>query len=184
MGGKLSRTPRLTGSVAERRGVRTLRRAPPHDGVAQVRARLQQYAERGVFRGLAERPARRGRYEFTFRWLAPSPFTLRYDPRTGALAFRDLLPNVPARSSLAGALRRFVRGRASAGLPAHRRVDPERADVRCFVRQAAFSLEVVAREQHHGYGVNRAVNLVHEIFMHLHTYFPEYMWENFDAPQE
>ena len=32
--------------------------------------------------------------------------------------------------------------------------------------------------------MNRAVNLVHEIFMHLHTYFPEYMWENFDAPQE
>ena len=159
-------------------------RGPLHDGLAEVRARLQEYAERGVFRGLAERPARRGRHEFTFRWLAPSPFTLRYDSASGTLAFRDLLPNVPARSPLAGALRRFVRGRAAAELPPHRRVDPERADVRCFVRRSALSLEVVAREHHHGYGVNRAVNLVHEIFMHLHTYFPEYMWENFDAPQE
>ena len=167
-----------------RRDVRTEGRRPPHDGLAEVRARLQEYAERGVFRGLAERPARRHRYEFTFRWLAPSPFTLRYDPASGTLAFRDLLPNVPARSPLAGALRRFIRGRAAPELPPHRRVDPERAGVRCFVRRAALSLEVVAREEHHGYGVNRAVNLVHEIFMHLHTYFPEYMWENFDAPQE
>ena len=167
-----------------RRDVRTEGRRPPHDGVAEVRARLQQYAERGVFRGLAERPAPRGRYRFTFRWLAPAPFTLSYDPASGALAFRDLLPNVPARSSLAGALRTFIRGRASAELPAHRRVDPERADLRCFVRRDVLSFEVIARAGQHGYGVNRAVNLVHEIFVHLQTYYPEYMWENFDAPQE
>ena len=166
------------------RGVRAEGRGPLHDGLAEVRARLQEYAERGVFRGLAVRPARRGRYEFTFRWLAPSPFTLTYDPASGTLAFRDLLPNVQARSALASGLRTFIRGRDSVKLPAHRRVDPERAGARCFVRRAALSLEVVARKDHHGYGVNRAVNLVHEIFMHLHTYFPEYMWENFDAPQE
>ena len=126
-----------------------------------------------------------GRYEFTFRWLAPSPFTLSYDPASGTLAFRDLLPNVPARSACRGRVAPVRQGAVpSADLPAHRRVDPERAGVRCFVRRSALSLEVVAREHHHGYGVNRAVNLVHEIFMHLHTYFPEYMWENFDAPQE
>ena len=152
--------------------------------MAEVRARLQEYAERGVFRGLAEHPAHRGRYRFMFRWLAPSPFTLSYDPASGALAFRNLLPNVPARSPLAGALRRFVRGRASADVPEHRRVDPQRADLRCFVRRDALSVEVIARAGQHGYGVNRAVNLVQEIFVHLQTYFPEYMWENFDAPQE
>lgn len=167
-----------------RPGERKERSVVRHEGLADVRARLQEYAERGVFRGLAERPARRGRREFTFRWLAPAPFTLSYDPASGTLAFRDLLPNVPARSKLAAALRRFIRERASAELPPHRRVDPARAGVRCFVRRSALSLEVIAREHHHGYGVNRAVNLVHEIVMHLHTYFPEYMWENFDAPQE
>ena len=166
-----------------RRRGRTEGRESP-GGLDEVRSGLQEYAERGVFRGLAERPARRGRHEFTFRWLAPSPFTLNYDPASGTLAFRDLLPNVPARSPLAGALRRFVRGRASASLPAHRRVDPERAGVRCFVRRSAVSIEVLARENQHAYGVNRAVNLVHEVFMHLHAYFPEYPWENFDAPQE
>ena len=138
----------------------------------------------GSSRGFAERPARGGRRRFTFLWLAPSPFTLTYDAASGALAFRDLLPDVPARSPLAAALRRFIRGRASPELPEHRRVDPERAAVGCRIRRGALSVEVVARPGHHGYGVNRAVNLVHEIFVHLQVHFPEYMWENFDAPQE
>ena len=157
---------------------------PAEEGLAEVRARLQAYADRGVFRGFAEQPARRGRRRFSFLWLAPSALTLSYDPSTGALTFRDLLPNVPARSPLAVALRRFVRGRTAAGLPEHRRVDPRRADLRCSIRRGVMSVEVVAKPGQHGYGVNRAVNLVHEIFVHLQTYFPEYMWESFDAPQE
>ena len=159
-------------------------RSPQDDGAAAVRERLQAYADRGVFRGFAEKPARGGRRRFTFLWLAPTPFTLTYDAASGALAFRDLLPNVPARSPLAGALRSFIRGRASTELPEHRRVDPDRAAVGCSIRRGALSVEVVARPGHHGYGVNRAVNLVHEIFVHLQVHFPEYMWENFDAPQE
>ena len=94
------------------------------DGGDDVRARLQAYADRGVFRGFAEQPARGGRRRFTFLWLAPAPFTLHYQPATGVLVFRDLLPNVPGRSRFAADLRRFVRGRAQAGLPEHRRIDP------------------------------------------------------------
>ena len=46
------------------------------------------------------------------------------------------------------------------------------------------SVELVATRNHHEYGVNRVVNLAHEIFLYLHTYQPEYMWKHFDAPQE
>ena len=159
-------------------------RTPEEDGPDAVRTRLQAYADRGVFRGFAEQPARGGRRRFTFLWLAPSPVTLTYHPASGGLVFRDLLPNVPSRSQLAAALRRFIRGRASAELPEHRRVDPERAWVGCSIRRGSLSVEIVARPGHHGYGAHRAVNLVHEIFVHLHLRFPEYMWENFDAPQE
>ena len=154
------------------------------DGADDVRARLQAYADRGVFRGFAEQPARGGRRRFTFLWLAPAPFTLLYQPATGDLVFRDLLPNVPGRSRFAADLRRFVRGRAQTGLPEHRRIDPERARVGCSIRRGSLSVEIVAQPGHHGYGVNRAVNLVHEIFMHLQVRYPEYLWENFDAPQE
>jgi hypothetical protein len=46
------------------------------------------------------------------------------------------------------------------------------------------SLELVATRNHHEYGVTRVVNLVHELFVYLHAYFPEYMWENFDVREE
>jgi hypothetical protein len=42
--------------------------APPgvdENGAAAVRERLQAYADRGVFRGFAERPGRGGRRRFT-----------------------------------------------------------------------------------------------------------------------
>ncbi|MXY23155.1 MAG: hypothetical protein F4Y45_01365 [Acidobacteria bacterium] len=153
-------------------------------GLAEVRAGLQGYADRGVFRGLAERPARGGRLQFSFGWLAPDPFTLLYDPAAGTLTFRDLLPNVGSRTPLAAALRKFIQGRTSPALPPHRRIDPRRAGVRCSIRRGALTVEVLAKPSQHGYGVNRAVNLVNELFVHLQTYHPEYMWENFDAPQE
>jgi hypothetical protein len=52
------------------------------------------------------------------------------------------------------------------------------------VSRGALSLELVATRNHHEYGVQKVVNLVHEVFLYLHTYHPEYMWERFDAPQE
>ena len=149
-----------------------------------MRERLQGYADRGVFRGFAEAPARGGRHRFKFLWLTATPFVLSYVPTTGAFVFRDLLPNVPARSPVGVALRCFVGSRTGRDLPEHRRIDPRRAAVRGYVRGGAFSVALTAERNHHGYGVHRAVNLIHEIFMQLHTYFPEYMWENFDASQE
>ena len=159
-------------------------RTPPEDGLAAVRRQLRAYADRGVFRGLAERPARAGCHCFEFQWLARWPFTLRYAPSTGVLTFHQLLPGVAARSSLYAELKRFIDGRAARGLPEHRRVDPLRATVGCSTRRGSMSLEVVARRRHHGYAVNRAVNLVHEVFVYLQTYQPEYMWQHFDASQD
>ncbi len=153
-------------------------------GSEAVRRCLQEYADRGVFRGFGERPARQGRTVFRFSWLRRRPYELRYDPRTGTFVFLDALPNVPGRSPLSRALRAFVAGRSDESLPAHRRVDPDRASVRAFVRQGDMRLEVVARPGHHDYGANRVINLMHEVYLHLHTYYPEYLWENYDVSQD
>ena len=56
---------------------------------------LRSYADRGVFRGFADKPFTRGRAEFRFLWLHETPFRLVLDTRTRTLTFRDLLPNVP-----------------------------------------------------------------------------------------
>ena len=75
-------------------------------------------------------------------------------------------------------------GRASPRLPPHRRVDPRRARIRCVSTRGAVSVELVATRNHHEYGVNRVVNLAHEIFLYLHEYQPEYTWKNFDTLEE
>lgn len=149
-----------------------------------VRERLQSYADRGVFRGFSEQPPIAGRHRFRFSWLGTQPLLLGYTPTTGTFVFRNLLPNVTARSSLHRDLQTFVDGRASPRLPAHRRVDRRRARVRCRLSRRAVSLKLVATRNHHEYGVTRVVNLVHELFVYLHAYFPEYMWENFDVREE
>jgi hypothetical protein len=152
--------------------------------LGEVRGRLQDYADRGVFRGYAEQPDRRGRIAFRFSWLRRDPYELRYEPDTGSFTFVDAFPEVGSRSPLSYALKKFVAGRSAEDLPEHRRIDPARADVSAFVRQGDLHLQVVAKRGHHGYAANRVVNLLHEVYLHLGQYYPEYLWDQYDAPQE
>ena len=150
----------------------------------EVRACLQDYADRGVFRGFAERPPSRGRSLFRFTWLARHPYDLQYDPAKGEFVFLNAFPSVGSRSPLSYALKKFVAGRSSDDLPEHRRIDPARASVSAMVRQGDLRLKVSAEPGQHAYGANRVVNLLHEVYLHLSAYFPEYLWEHYDAPQD
>lgn len=167
-----------------RRAPAARRRLTAEQSLALVRERLQAYADRGVFRGFSEQRPVAGRHRFRFSWLGTRPLALDYTPATGTFVFRNLLPNVPARTTLFRDLQAFVAGRASPRLPPHRRVDRRRARIRCVSARRIASVELVATRNHHEYGVNKVINLVHEIFLYLHAYRPEYMWDNFDAPQE
>ena len=160
------------------------RRLTPEQSLAVVRVRLQAYADRGVFRGFSEQRTIAGRHLFRFLWLGTRPLTLHYTPANGTFMFRRLLPHIAVRATLYRDLEAFVTGRASPRLPPHRRVDPRRARIRCVSTRGAVSVELVATRNHHEYGVNRVVNLAHEIFLYLHEYQPEYMWKNFDTPEE
>ena len=171
--------------VEKRRVPRTPRvRRTPEQSLAVVRQQLQAYADRRVFGGFSERRQAAGRHRFRFSWLGKEPLTLDYTPADGTFVFRALLPGVPAGSRLYADLEAFVAGRASTRLPQHRRVDRRRARVRCLAARGAVSLELVATRNFHDYGVNRVVNLVHEIFLYLQQYQPEYLWTHFAAPEE
>ena len=43
-------------------------------------------------------------------------------------------------------------------------------------------LQLVAESGHHGYGANRIVNLVHEVYLFLSRYHPEYLWDQYGPP--
>jgi hypothetical protein len=176
--------PPLVGGDKRRVGRPARVRRTPEQSLAVVRRQLQAYADRRVFSGFSEGRPVAGRHRFRFSWLGTESLTLDYTPATGTFVFRALLPNVPARSALYADLAAFVSGRSSTRLPEHRRVERRRARVRCIPARGTVSVELVATRNFHDYGVNRVVNLVHEIFLYLQEYRPEYLWANFAAPEE
>ena len=171
-----ARNEHVTGSPRVRR--------TPEQSLAVVRQALQAYADRRVFAGFSEGRPVAGRRRFRFSWLGTEPLTLDYTPASGTFVFRGLLPGVPPRSVLYSDVEAFVAGRASTRLPEHRRIDRRRARARCVAARDGVSIELVATRNFHDYGVNRVVNLVHEIFLYLQEYQPEYLWAHFAAPEE
>ena len=149
-----------------------------------VRKTLRPYVDRGVFRSFAETRQRGGKIRFSFVWLEQSPFLLVVDPLKDTLILKDILHHVPPRSDLYAAVKRYVQDRYDKSLPAHRAIDPTRADVKTTYSKGNVSLVWKVKRNQHAYAVKRSLNLLNEIFVLLHTEFFEYMVENFDASQE
>jgi len=145
---------------------------------------LQHYADRGVFRGLSSEPGRGGRVEFRFAWLTRQPLTVTYEPRTGALTFRRLLPGVSTKSAPFADVTALIEGRRSRAIPAHKRVDGRRVRLSWSTRNGGMSLTVHVRGPHHEYGVQRGLNLVNDLFVLLHAGYPDYLAEHFGLPAE
>ena len=148
--------------------------------LSEVRESLQIYADRGVFRGFSE--IRSGHFQFV--WVVNHRMERSVDTTKRELRFKRLLPNVPAKSALYAELKSFIQQRHDRELPEHRRVDRKRAEVSCTNRGGFVSVSLKVKNNQYAYGVNRIVNLVHELFLHLRERRPEYLVENFDVPQE
>jgi hypothetical protein len=149
-----------------------------------VREGLQGYADRGVFRGFSEVKAAGVPHAFRFEWLTKKPLLFCVDTEKGVLKFKNILPNLPRGSPMYVELRRFLSERSTSDVPTHRRIDPKRAELTCVNRNGNVSISIQVKRNQFAYGVNRIVNVVHEIFVHLNDSYADYMWENFDLPQE
>jgi hypothetical protein len=145
-----------------------------------VRENLRAYADRGVFRGFSE--IKNGRFQFI--WVVDHRMELSVDTAKHELRFIRLLPNVPAKSALYAELKSFIERRHDKELPEHRRIDRKRAEVSCANRGGFVSVSIKVKNNQYSYGVNRIINLAHELFLHLRERRPEYLMENFDVPQE
>ena len=151
-----------------------------------VQRTLASYAKRGIFRAWGDRPSDRERSSFSFRWHADATFQLVYDPSRRELTFCDLLPHVGSRSPMYRELKQFLQGRTSLTVPEHRRVDPGKVGITLKSRKGMVSLVVSLKDRHLEYGVRKAVNLVHELFVDFlrhPLYFP-YMVEHFNVDPE
>jgi hypothetical protein len=156
----------------------------PDKPLEVVRRGLQKYADRGIFRGFDEVKTRNGKHAFRFVWLSSRPVDFDIDSEKGVLRFKRLLPNVPPKSDLYSDLSRFLKSRSDPGIPKHRRVEARRASVSCTNRAGNVSIAISVKNNQYEYGLNKLVNLVHEVFVQLNDVHADYLCENFDAPQE
>jgi len=153
--------------------------------LAIVRDELARYAERGVFGSFSETRASDGTAEFKFNWLWKLPFRLTFDPKRQVIIFKKLLPDVEPGSDLDAALKAFLKECSSASRPEHRRVDPEQISVQYANRRGTISLTFRAVAGDYEYTVQRAINLVNELFVgFLNLCYPAYMAKVFHLPEE
>lgn len=147
-------------------------------------AALQAYADRGVFRGFQVTPVPRGRIEYEFVWLLGRTMRATFDTARGVLTFPALFPGVEARSPLVHRLDVLVGSRTERNVAAHKRIDARKASVSRTVKRGDWWLIVTIRAANHDYAVQRALNLVNEMFLLLHESYPEYLIERFGLSPE
>ncbi len=148
-------------------------------GVRALAEVLESYAARGVFRSFSQA----GEGEYRFRWLWNLPFRVRFDGKS--LRFEKLLPRVPAASPLYRELKGFLKDCASAGRPAHRRIDPREVRVRCWNRRGTVSLVFDLVGGDYAMGTRKAVQVVNEVFLSfLALDHPQYLAEEFRIGEE
>jgi hypothetical protein len=140
---------------------------------------LQEYADRGVFRGFSRGPVRDGKSEFTLVWHRARTFEVTVDTRGRVVRCPVVLPMVESGSEIYRNLKAFVKSRQAADLPEHRRIDPAKVRIACLNRKGNVSV-ALRFEGDPEYAVRKFVDLVQEIFLvFLPDYF-EYQVEAFD----
>jgi hypothetical protein len=149
-----------------------------------VTAALQKYADRGVLRGLSTRQRANGCYEHTFRWLMQRSFTLTHDPARHELSFRRLFTHIAPRSAVAAALCHVVAERTTRRVPAHKRLDPRKAETLCAIQRGQFSLTIRVRGAHDAYAVQKLLAIVNDLHLELQERFPDYLIEQFGLSAE
>jgi hypothetical protein len=151
-----------------------------------IRALLEHYATRGVFRSFSE-VARSGRFaEFQFLWFRDVKFRVTYNASTRTLIFLDVLPAVPARSAMDRHLRLFIKSRSLRSVAEHRRVDLRKVGLAVSNRRGAISVVFTLKPRQIEYGVKKAVHLVHEVLMDFlnESQYVDYNIEHFNLNPE
>lgn len=130
-----------------------------------VRGILEGYAKRRVFRGFTCEPTRQGKALFKIEWRHDRVFELILDPRTGTLQFPLLLPDLPAGSTMYEEFKAFIQARQAEAMPAHRRIDRDKARIQCRKRAGAAALALTVKDGDYEYGARKLIHLVQEVFL-------------------
>jgi hypothetical protein len=126
---------------------------------------MENYSNRGVFRGLVSRPIRTGIVSFGMIWHGDLAFQLILNTRAHTLTVPVVLPDVPSDSSLYCDFTIFVESHHDRKLPKHRRTDKAKAVLKAGKRGRNVSLTMTVKDGDYAYGTQRLVHLIHETFL-------------------
>ncbi len=123
---------------------------------------LQEYAERGIFRGFSRAPAK-GSYRVL--WLRDQLFEWRWNDAKKSLRITCVLPQVAPQSAMYRELRSWLKSRQDAALPDHRRCDAQRVALRPYNRGGSVALTLRSLDGDVEYLVRKMVSLVNELYV-------------------
>lgn len=154
----------------------------PFDPIEVVTHTLEEYANRGVFRGFSSGPIRSGKATFRLKWHQDKFYDFVFDTRKKTLRFARVLPNVPAASPMYREFKTFIQSRQSDTLPEHRRLDRLKGTLKPYNRGGDISLSVKVVDGDYEYCTRKLVHIVNEVFVTFLRDGPyyEYMVETFD----
>lgn len=143
---------------------------------------LEEYARRGVFRGFGRGDTAKGKTKFKMVWHYERLFELVFDASKGTLRIPLVLPKVEAKSAMHREFKSFLKAFRSEALPEHRRVDPDKVEIKSFNRGGNISLTAKVKNGDFEYAARKLIHVVHEIFLVFlydgRNY--EYLIETFD----
>jgi hypothetical protein len=126
---------------------------------------LENYANRGTFKGFSRGPDHAGTARFKILWHRDRFFDLILDTKKKTLRFPLVLPEVPAGSAMYREFKQFVESRHSATLPDHRRIDPKKAVIKPSNRSGTVALTATAKNSDYDYATRKLIHLVHEVYL-------------------
>lgn len=149
---------------------------------AVVRDGLQAFADRQVFRNFAEEIGKDGTVKFRFLYLDANPVLLEFSESDQTLTVRNILKRVPAR--MYAELQAFLEKLSDPKLPPYRRIDRASAAARFQKKRGALSLVFTVKRNRYKYGIDKLVNLLSWIRIHLQTDHQQYLWEVMGEPED
>ena len=138
---------------------------------------LENYADRGVFRGFSKEP---GRARFKMLWHRDRLFEMILDVAKKTLRMPVVLPDAP--KSMYREFQEWVEARHSDELLEHRRIDSMKARLRCGNRGGNVSLTLTVKDGDFEYGTRKLIHAVHETYLTFLAdgRYYDYMVETFD----
>lgn len=140
---------------------------------------LQNYANRGVFRGFSRAAATGSTAVYKLLWHRNQSLDLILDVSRKTLRMPVMFPNVSP--EMAADFRKFAESRFTS-VSEHRRIDFRKMRVRCSRRKGNLSITATVTGGDFAYATRKLVHLVHEaylVFLNDGKYY-DYLIETFD----